>query len=362
MKSKLRIQTAEWIFIIVGWIIILYFYNFISIWAYRNIMTDNPITRYFDSGLIHIELILGGIIFGSLFALINTATDKTGIRKRSFGSVIIIKSSLYFFSFIVALALVYGLYRILGLYTQEEWDEFLIYLTPSSIIALALFLIFSIFLMNFILQVNQKFGPGNLAKMITGRYHFPKDENHIFMFLDLRNSTGIAEKLGHKKYSHLIQNCFYDLTDVLIKHKASVYQYVGDEVVLSWKIKDGIENLNCIKIYFEFVDKLSSRKDFYQKNFDMFPFFKCGLDAGEVTVAEIGEIKREIAYHGDVMNVSARIEKQCTPMNKRMLISEDLEKILPEKLNGFKKESQGEIAIRGRREKIGIYSIEQINS
>jgi len=336
----------------------LYFYNFMSIWAYRHIMTDNVITDYFDSGLIHVELILGGIVFGVLFILINTLTDKTAIRKKSFGSVIFIKSSLYFLSFVFASLLVYAVYQIFGLFTPKQWDEFLAYIAPTSIISLVLFLIVSILLMNFFLQINKKFGPGNLFKMMTGRYHSPKDENRIFMFMDLQGSTGIAEKLGHNKYSQLMQNCFYDLTDVLIKYKASVYQYVGDEVVLSWEIKDGLTNLNCIKTYFEFADKLVSRDKFYQKNFKTSPFFKCGLDAGEVTVAEIGEIKREIAYHGDVLNVTARIEKQCTPLKKRMLISKDLEKILPENLNGFNKERIGEIVLKGKREKTMLYSIE----
>ena len=362
MNSKLKIQLTEWILIIVGWILMLYLYNFMSVWAYRHIMTDNVITEYFDSGLIHVELILGGVVFGVLFILINTLTNKTAIRKRSFGSVIFIRSSLYFLSFVFATLLVYAVYQIFGLFTSKQWDEFLIYLTPSSVISLVIFLILSILLMNFFLEINKKFGPGNLLKMMTGRYHSPKDENRIFMFMDLRGSTGIAEKLGHNKYSQLMQNCFYDLTDVLIKYKASVYQYVGDEVVLSWKVKDGINNLNCLKTYFEFADKLVSRDEFYQKNFKTSPFFKCGLDAGEVTVAEIGEIKREIAYHGDVLNVTARIEKQCTPMKKRMLISEDLEKILPENLNGFKKETIGEIVLKGKREKTMLYSIEMNKS
>ena len=362
MSNKLKIRVNELVFIIIGWILMLYFYNFMSIWAYRHIMTDNVITEYFDSGLIHVELILGGIVFGALFALINTLTDKTAIRKRSFGSVIFIKSSLYFLSFVFATLLVYAVYLIFGLFTSEQWNEFLIFLTPSSVISLILFLIISILLMNFILELNKKFGPGNLLKMMTGRYHSPKDENRIFMFMDLQGSTGIAERLGHNKYSQLMQNCFYDLTDVLIKYKASVYQYVGDEVVLSWKVKDGINNLNCIKIYFEFVNKLLSRDEFYQKNFKTSPFFKCGLDAGEVTVAEIGEIKREIAYHGDVLNVTARIEKQCTPLKKQMLISEDLEKILPKNLNGFNKEQIGEIVLKGKREKTMLYCIEMNGS
>jgi adenylate cyclase len=212
--------------------------------------------------------------------------------------------------------------------------------------------------MNFILQVNKKFGPGNLWKMITGKYHSPREDKKIFMFMDLRGSTAVAEKLGHNKYSQLMQNCFYDLTEILLSYKASVYQYVGDEVVLTWDMKRGLQNLNCIKAYFAFERKLKSRENYYLKNFKTAPFFKCGIDCGEVTVAEIGEIKREIAYHGDVLNTAARIEKKCTPLNKKMIISEYLEKELPENMDGFNKELIGEIELKGKQGKINLYSID----
>jgi adenylate cyclase len=93
------------------------------------------------------------------------------------------------------------------------------------------------------------------------------------------------------------------------------------------------------------------------KNFSTKPFFKCGIDVGEVTVAEIGDIKREIAYHGDVLNTTARIEKLCTPQNKKLLISEYLEEKLPEEMNGFSKEYIGKFELKGKEEGIKIYSI-----
>lgn len=358
MNSKLKIQLTEWIFIIIGWIGILYLLIFISYWGLRHLLKENELTKYLDSGYIHLEIFMTAIIFGTLFAIINTLTDTARMKRRSFGAIIVIRSTLYLTAFLFAGFIIYLVYNFFNIVTEKQWEETFNYFTPVYALSIITYFIISILFINFILQVNRKFGPGNLLKMITGRYHSPKDENRIFMFMDLRDSTGIAEKLGHKKYSRLMQSCFYDLTDVLIKYKASVYQYVGDEVVLSWKVEDGLKNLNCINAYFDFTDKLASRDEYYQKHFQTSPFFKCGLDAGEVTVAEIGELKREIAYHGDVLNVTARIEKQCTPLNKRMLISEDLQKLFPENLNGFNEEPMGEIILKGKREKTRLYSIE----
>jgi len=63
----------------------------------------------------------------------------------------------------------------------------------------------------FILQVSDKFGQGVLMKFLVGLYHKPKEEIRIFMFPDLTSSTTLAEKLGHIKYSQLIQDCFLTL-------------------------------------------------------------------------------------------------------------------------------------------------------
>ena len=96
---------------------------------------------------------------------------------------------------------------------------------------------FMVMLALFILQVNDKFGQGILINFLLGRYHKPREEERIFMFMDLRSSTTYAEKLGHILYSKLIQDCFYDLTDIAKKYGTQIYQYIGDEVVLTWKVK-----------------------------------------------------------------------------------------------------------------------------
>ncbi len=210
--------------------------------------------------------------------------------------------------------------------------------------------------MNFIIQVNRKFGPGNLIKQIAGIYHKPSNEFRIFMFLDLKGSTTLAEKLGHETYSQLLRDSFHDLTDIVIKYKAEIYQYIGDEVVLSWKIKDGLKSLNCIKLFFAFDNKLKKRKEFYIKHYYTIPEFKGGMDMGVVTVAEIGDIKREIAYHGDILNTASRIQDQCKVLNKELLISETLEKELPN-LHGFKKEFIGKVNLKGKEKDVKIYSL-----
>ena len=361
MNRKSKIIFKEWLFVIAAWIGILYLFIFISYWGLRHLLKESALTEYLDSGYIHLEILMTAIIFGALFAIINTLTDTSRMRRRSFGAIILIRSALYLAAFLFAGYAIYLVFDSFKIITEKQWQETFNYFTPIYLLSIVAYFVIAILFINFILQVNRKFGPGNLLKLITGKYCTPKIENKIFMFMDLRGSTAIAEKLGHNKYSKLMQTCFHDLTSIVINYKASIYQYVGDEVVLCWDMKEGLKDLNCIKAYFAFDKKLQSREDYYINNFYVKPFFKCGVDCGEVTAAEIGDIKREIAYHGDVLNTAARIEKQCTPLNKKMIISEYLDKELPQDINGFEKELIGNIELKGKKGKINLFSIEYIS-
>jgi adenylate cyclase len=95
-----------------------------------------------------------------------------------------------------------------------------------------------------------KFGQDVFWNMIRGRYNTPKQEKRIFMFLDINSSTSIAEQLGDEKYHAFLKDFFADFTYPILDNKGSIYQYVGDEVVVAWKYKNGIENMQCINCFF----------------------------------------------------------------------------------------------------------------
>jgi adenylate cyclase len=69
------------------------------------------------------------------------------------------------------------------------------------------------------------------------------------MFLDIKSSTTIAEELDHKNFYSFVNDFYYDLSEPILKTSAQIYQYVGDEIVLSWKKKKGIKNSNCVKFF-----------------------------------------------------------------------------------------------------------------
>ena len=76
------------------------------------------------------------------------------------------------------------------------------------------------------------------------------------------------------------------------------------------------------------------------------PAFKAGLHEGEVITAEMGGSKKVIAFNGEVLNVTARIQGQCNRLQRRLLASQQLVDQLkvPENVTP---QSMGLIELRG---------------
>ncbi len=308
-------------------------------------------------GITFLEATTIGLFFGFLLSLVDLKLENEKFRRWSFRNIMIAKITSYSLSILLAIVTMFLLHGII----TDENDGFMYYLnfTLSSQYTIALFIyaVLMSVLLNFIKQVNKKFGPGVLWKLMSGKYHQPRQEERIFMFLDLRSSTAIAEKLGHIKYSKFIQDCFYDITSIISVYRAEIYQYVGDEIVLTWELERGIGNENCFRFYFALKKMLCANKEHYLKKFGIIPEFKAGMNCGYVTVAEVGVIKKEIAYHGDVLNTAARIQNQCNVHNKDILISHSLHKLMP-RFEGFKGELIGEVLLKGKHIPTGLFSLE----
>ena len=142
----------------------------------------------------------------------------------------------------------------------------------------------------------------------------------------------------------------------IIKYSGEIYQYVGDEIIVSWTLKKGLQNNNCIQCFFAMKEAIKKQAGKYKERFGVLPGFKAGFHVGKVTTGEIGVIKKDIIFTGDVLNTTARIQGLCNTYKVDILISDDLRKMLsPDKQCQIK--SMGENELRGRDEKIDLFTI-----
>lgn len=230
----------------------------------------------------------------------------------------------------------------------------------TILLMLVVYYLFMTLILNFAIQVNKKFGPGVLLPLLFGKYRSPKEEERIFMFMDLKSSTSIAESSGHLRYSAFIRDSFYDINQLIPRYHAEVYQYVGDEIVLSWTVAEGLRELACIQFFFACEKQFEDKARYYQQHYGRIPHFKAGLHMGIVVAVEIGEIKRDIAYHGDTLNTAARIQSLCNQYQKKLLVSEHTIHQFGNP-DGFKTEMLGMVRLKGKVSPIGIISVEKFD-
>jgi len=221
--------------------------------------------------------------------------------------------------------------------------------------AYALIVIFS---MNFLRQINRMLGQNALLNFITGKYHKPVEEERVFMFLDLKDSTGIAERLGHKRYHQFLDDFFFDITPSIVESRGEIYQYVGDEVVVTWTRQRGLHRAECISCYFRIAAAIARVSDRYERRYGFIPTFKAGYHYGQVTTGLIGDIKRDIVFHGDTVNTASRIRSECSVVNRDLLLSQDLLQHLS--ISSYlTPESMGKIRLRGKEEEVELFSIRE---
>lgn len=208
------------------------------------------------------------------------------------------------------------------------------------------------------IAVDRKLGHGNIWKLMTGQFYKPKEEERLFMFIDLKDSAKIAEQIGHMKFSQFIKDCFSDLS-VVDRFRAEIYQFVGDEVVLTWCNETAFRKNNYLKAFYAFKNELKNKSSYYLDNYGIEPYFKAGVHAGLIVTTEVGDLKREISYHGDTINTAARIQGLCNQLNADLLISEEVLNLTPDK-DQYNFIDQGLNDLKGKKESARVFKVEVI--
>jgi adenylate cyclase len=306
--------------------------------------------------------VLIGISLGFIISMVEIHLFKPSKRPINFLLMALFKSVFYLALFTIlvlvikslvdSLFLAYPFYEYL---TGPELRQFIFEEDFYVILSYSLVLLSIII---FTLQVDRKMGQGILINFISGKYHNPKEEKRIFMFLDLKSSTTIAEKLGDLQYHTFLNSFFFDITKCIVAAEGEIYRYVGDEVVVSWKMKRGLRNANCIRTYFYAKNEIKKLREQYYKNFKLVPDFRAFFHYGTIVVGEIGEIKSQIVYHGETLYDLKVIEKKGSEWNHDLLISSELIQQLSIPVI-YRMAKVGEITKKLSGNKLELYTLEE---
>ena len=298
--------------------------------AYPLLNPDDDLSSVFNG------LIIG--LTGSGFIALNEVIYKPKfLRYLKFTLVVIYKSIIYTTFFIISIPIVVSVTRAkllgisLGTFIEDGGLNHFIY--EEDFQAIISYALVATVLFIFTYQMSRKMGQGIMWSFISGKYHHPKEEERIFLFMDLKGSTTIAEELGDLDYNKFLNKFFFDITDSILDNYGKIYRYVGDEVVISWKMKKGLKNSTFINTFFDAQKAIELNKNKYLKKYGVAPAFTASYNYGKVIIGELGEFKSQISFLGNVMYETAAIEKSCGELKSDILISDKLLKLvdLPKK-------------------------------
>ncbi|MBN2434125.1 MAG: adenylate/guanylate cyclase domain-containing protein [Spirochaetes bacterium] len=215
------------------------------------------------------------------------------------------------------------------------------------------------FFINMLAIIINLIGPPDFLRLISGRYSRPFEEERIFMFIDIKGSTALAENLGNLKFHSFLNDFIFFITPSILECKGEIYKYIGDEIIVSWNTKNALKHLNCLRIFFLIVNSIQDKKSYFETEYGTVPEFRAGIHIGKVIVGEMGDIKKEIAYLGDVVNTTARIISVASERSLPLLGSKDIVNFVSN--NKLKTDylftEIKEVILRGKSNQSAVYQI-----
>ena len=264
----------------------------------------------------------------------------------------IIFSLLVFYLMVsVAFAACGGLLWSLGRLKAITWQEAVI--LPADIL---LYTIGVSLILSFVTRVRELLGRDVFASLLLGRYRKPIEEERVFLFIDLVGSTSFAEEFGDLRAQQFLSALFTAFAKPVRQYRGTIDDYIGDAAIITWPMARGLRQDNCVKCAFAIVDAIEADADKWLQKFGRVPRLRIALHGGPIVTAEVGVDHHKIAYFGDTVNTTARLEGLCRALGVPILISSDLAKRL-DFSGDIKAEYLGQHALKGRGQSLGVMAL-----
>ncbi len=353
-RNLSRIIPFGIIWLLSGWIA-----DIVKIGETQN-QTFNPDTDISLTLPVLIFASLANFLVGLLVGALEVIYLEKKFSKRTLRAKFFYKFIIYLSLFILIIVIFFPVASYLetgiSLLEAEAWQKLGRFLISVSFLITLFQLSVRLMVCLIYSAISENIGHQVFLNFLYGKYHQPKIEKRIFMFLDMKHSTTIAEKIGHETYFNLLKDYYDVMSDPIINSLGEVYQYIGDEVVITWNASQGLKDNNCLNCFEHIKENMKQHADAFQKKYGLVPDFKAGLHTGEVTTGEIGALKKEIFYTGDVLNTTARVQGLCNENNTDLILTSDL-------LNGLEDPKQwnaeyiGELPLKGKSKPVKLHKM-----
>jgi adenylate cyclase len=146
------------------------------------------------------------------------------------------------------------------------------------------------------------------------------------MFTDLTGFTTFSEALTPEQVTYLLNRHFTDMTDVILEHKGTVVQFMGDAIMAFWgaPLDDDDHAYNAVVTAIEMQSAMAALRTDLAKEGLPQVHMRIGIHSGSAVVGNLGSAKR-LGYTavGDDVNLAARLEGINKLYGTEIMVSED---------------------------------------
>jgi adenylate cyclase len=228
----------------------------------------------------------------------------------------------------MALHLVIILLCLLG--TQFAFDAFFYERRIFSTISVmetsadAAFSALVLLLVVFVLEMRALLGGRVVTNSFFGGAVAPKEEQRIFLLLDMVGSGGIAEALGGRRYHGFLDQTFRRVEQVIAEEGGEIYTFIGDAMIASWPLGEPGRNSRAMRALLRILNALDASASEFERVFGHRARLRAALHGGPVIIGEYGDVRRQVTYLGEVLNITSRLERLAKLTGHEILVTRQL--------------------------------------
>jgi PAS domain S-box-containing protein len=151
------------------------------------------------------------------------------------------------------------------------------------------------------------------------------------LFADIRNFTGLSERLGAREMVAVLNDYFALMVDVIFKHGGTLDKFIGDAImaVFGAPFVAADDTDNAVATAIEMLARLREFNQRQESEGRSTLKIGVGIDTGEVVAGTIGSPRRmDYTVIGDHVNVASRVESANKYYGTRILVTEHTQKRL----------------------------------
>lgn len=186
--------------------------------------------------------------------------------------------------------------------------------------------------------------------------HVGEAKNICVLFSDVVNFTGISEKMTPYDVLFMLNKYHAAMENIITAHHGYIDNIIGDGLMVLFGVND--EELflhHAVKAGLEMLEAVDIFGERFRQNYGIDFDIRVGIHYGEVVIGAVHSGKRRrLTAIGDVVNIASRIEAANKEAGTRLLISENMQKIIADQIIV---EDHIRLRPRGSTERMSLFSV-----